>query len=147
MTGGWTWTSDQPKCRRSPAPLPLGTERGRLLQMGELAPIPGTIETVRGRCRCVGFQSRPPLQRPDAGIQDGDLQPRDGDQPDVYHHRVAKVAGSGTPVWQYGLARQGGAALSVSLDGKEVWTQPIVTIPHADATYTNRFLPRLKDSQ
>jgi hypothetical protein len=154
-TDGWSWTSGQPglKMQAVPkAPAPLGTERGRLLQMGELARrFSGyELESVRGRMQ-MRLVSKPVLRYSDAdaGIQDGAIYSLAmGTNPDVLLIiESRKVAGSETPVWHYGLARLGGAELSVSLDGKEVWTLPTVTIPHVGETYTNRFLPRLKDSR
>ena len=71
-----------------------------------------------------------------------------GTNPEVIVVIESRMAlGSSTPVWHYGLARAGGATLSVSLDGEEVWTVPTATIPHSGETYTNRFLPRVDSAQ
>lgn len=149
--GDWRWDSTAPGIELRPVTgvqAPAGGARERLTQMKAISSrFSGfEFEPARGR-----FQMRmlpKPILRyddPASGLQDGGIFSLTyGVNPEVLILiESRKAAGKAAPTWQYGIGRLGGAEVSVSFDGKEVWKQPTASpIPQSRPTYTNRLLKR-----
>ena len=143
---GQTWTSSKPglDLRAIPdAPTPGGTETLRLAQMKALARRFTASENpgpARGRLE-LRLMPRPFDRYADAvaGIRDGVLFGfATGTNPDIFLVIEAWTKAGASPRFHYGLARNGGGNLSVSLDGDEVWTQGLANPPVQLDTYMNR---------
>ena len=150
--GDLQWDSTAPGIELRPvtdAKDPAGSPRERLTQMKAIA------------ARFSGFELEPPNGRltmrmlpkpilryddPDSGLQDGAIfSLAYGVNPEVLILiESRKAAGASAPTWQYGIGRLGGAEVSVSLDGQEVWKQRGAgPVPQSRPTYMNRDLKRI----
>jgi hypothetical protein len=77
---------------------------------------------------------------PESGLPDGAIFAfAFGTNPDLLLVLEPSQQSDPAPGWRYGLARLGGGATSVSLDGHEVWTETGVGIPVRRETYMNRW--------
>jgi hypothetical protein len=152
---GRRWESTQPGLILSPipdAPAPAATDRERSRQMKELAR--GFDLREGTRPDKVNIQLRlltSPVHRysdPGSGLQDGAIFVFAlGTNPEALLIIEARPAGDSAPAWQYGLARSTGGVLSASLNGREVWDQPLANPPHTGAAYVNRRHPVLAGSR
>lgn len=144
---GWRWSSGGPGLvlKAIPgAPAPAGTESLRLTQMRQLARRFEAHEDEgppRGRLQ-LRLMPRPVhrYSDPDSGLLDGAIFAfAYGTNPDLLLALESSRQGGQSPVWRYGLARLGGGATFVGLDGHEVWTETAVNIPVQRQTYMNRW--------
>lgn len=63
-----------------------------------------------------------------------------GTNPEVFVLLEAHSVPGGSPVWKYSLAQMTGGAVSVSLDGNEVWSSPEADPPAIRPSYVNGWL-------
>jgi hypothetical protein len=116
------------------APVPADSEPGRLEQMKDLANRMAAYEDG-GR---VELRVSPgPIHRysdEEAGLSDGAIFVFAlGDNPEIALLIEARHQGEAEAGWHYGLARLGGASLSVTFDGREVWKrEPTVGLKPQD---------------
>ena len=151
--GDWTWESTAPGIELRPipdAPAPAATPRERLAQLKALsARFTGhQFEPSKGPMQ-LRLLPRPLLRYADpaAGLVDGAILSLSfGVNPEVLLLLEARPApGATAPTWQYGVGRMGGAEVSVSLDGKEVWAEgKAYPVPQIRPTYMNRHLRRVE---
>jgi hypothetical protein len=149
----WDWDSTSPGIELRPipdAPAPSDNPRLRLAQLKTLAArFTGfEYEPARGRLQ-LRLLPRPIYRYDDAasGLQDGAIFSLSlGVNPDVLVLiESRKAPGAAEPTWQYGIGRMGGAEVSVSLDGKEVWKQgKAYPVPQILPSYMNRHLKRVE---
>ena len=143
---GTRWRSTEPGLapRTVPdAPVPGGTAAVRLAQMKALARRFGGTEDAGPARRRLQLRLMP---RPLARYADEALGVRDGaifafaygTNPDILLVIETPADHAATVAWQYAVARLGGGAPSVTLDGKEVWSAPAANPPAQLATYMNR---------
>ena len=152
----WDWTSTAPGIEAKPipaAPPPAATPRERLVQLKALSGrfTGHEFEPSKGRMQ-LRLLPRPLLRYDDpaSGLIDGAILSLSfGVNPEVLLLIEArKVAGEPAPTWQYGVGRLGGAEVSVSLDGREVWTQgKAYPVPQIRPTYMNRHLKRVEGGE
>lgn len=143
---GWQWSSTKPGLdpRELPgAPVPARTEVLRLSQMKQLARRFEVHEDgglVRGRLQ-LRLMPRPVHRYADpaSGLEDGAIFAfAYGTNPDLLLVLESSRQGDSVPAWRYGLARLGGGATSVNLDGHEVWAVAGANPPARRETYMNR---------
>jgi serine/threonine protein kinase/tetratricopeptide (TPR) repeat protein len=139
-TPEWRWTPQTPgvKLQELPAsPIPQATEAQRLEQMKTLLNRFSAVE-VQARDTRVDTRLLPDLYRysdPASGLLDGALffiALRTA--PEIVVLLEAHREGESLK-WYYGLARITEIGLSVSLDGKEIWTAASVRRPPPDEPY------------
>ncbi|MDB5350359.1 MAG: hypothetical protein JWN86_1606 [Planctomycetota bacterium] len=150
LGAGQSWKSRKPGLlpKAVPdAPAPAATEGARLAQMRSLTRRFAASEyagPARGRLQLRLLTS--PLHRykdETAGLVDGALFAfAYGTNPDVLLVLEANrvPASSATPIWSYAAARLGGGEASMTLDGKDVWTEPYADPPSERDTYLNRWV-------
>jgi hypothetical protein len=145
---GQTWTARKPGLEPAAvpdAPAPAAGEAARLTQMKALArrfSASADGGAPRGRLQ-LRLMAKPLCRYRDepAGLLDGALFTfAYGTNPDVLLTLEARRSADAGTSWVYALARIGGGSPFVSLDGKEIWTQPFVYIPADQDTYVNRWV-------
>jgi len=152
----WDWASTAPGIELRPipdAPPPAAAPHGRRTQLRALSGrFSGhEFEPSKGRMQ-MRLLPRPLLRYDDpaAGLLDGAILSLSfGVNPEVLLLIEArKAAGEAAPTWQYGVGRLGGAEVSVSLDGQEVWRQgKAYPVPQVRPTYMNRHLRRVEGAE
>ena len=147
---GWRWASTKPGLAMTAipdAPVPADSETRRLIQMRALTRRFAAAEDDGPVFGKLTLRLLPkPLCRYEeqaSGIQDGAIfSLANGTNPDILiaieATRPAGTTGAGA--YRYGIARIGGSTLSVTLDGRTVWTQPRAPIPTTLPAYTNRIV-------
>ncbi len=143
---GWRWSSSRPGLdlrEVSKALVPGNTEAIRLRQMKQIArrfEAHQDAGPARGRLQLRLMPQ--PVHRytdPAEKIDDGAIFSfAYGTNPDVLLVLESSRQADSAPVWRYALARLGGGAPFLSLDGHEVWTETAVGIPVQRETYMNR---------
>jgi hypothetical protein len=144
---GLNWSATQPGLSLAELPdagLPADQPARRLSRMKQLLRRFAAHETatIEGR-----IELRPlanPLHRyadPDSSLIDGAIFAfANGTNPEVFVLIEAHAVSGGPAVWKYSLAQMTGEKVSVSVDGREVWTRDLAEPPAARDTYLNGWL-------